>query len=244
MLFPEGEALGQRVDWGDGRDAGGSNSGHGIVVGVVGDIQEVAFDDAKTPHAATEPHLYRPLSGERARYFAVRAAGGDPAWLFPAFRAAFASIDSDITIDNGELVDTMLRNRYAQERFLTQLMLGLASIALFLAAIGMYSVVSNATERRTREIGIRVALGATARDVIALVMRRAMVPVVVGLVIGLAGSVAAARLISPQLFEVSPTDPMVLIAVTVLLSAATLVATYLPTRRATRVDPMRVLRVE
>jgi ABC-type antimicrobial peptide transport system permease subunit len=193
---------------------------------------------------ATGAHLYRPLTDERASYFAVRTARGDPARLFPALRAAFAAIDPDITIDEGDLVDNMLRARFAQERFLTQLMLGLASIALFLAAIGMYSVVSNAAERRTREIGIRVALGATRRDIIALVMRRAMLPVVIGLIIGLAGSVGATRLIRRQLFEVSPTDPAVFIAVTALLSLATLVASYVPSRRATRVEPMMVLRAE
>jgi putative ABC transport system permease protein len=244
LVFPDGDALGHRIDWGNGRDEGGLGSGHGIIVGVAGDIHEVGSDDDRTPRTATEPHLYRPLSAERASYFAVRGAGGDPARLFPALRAAFASIDPDITIDMGDLVDNMLRARYAQQRFLTQLMLGLASIALFLAAIGMYSVVSNAAERRTREIGIRVALGATGRDIIALVMRRAMIPVFVGLVVGLAGSVAATRFLRRLLFEVSPTDPGVLIGVTVVLCVATLVASYLPSRRATRIDPNTVLRAE
>ena len=243
MLFPDGDALGRRIDWGNGREAGGSSSGHGIIVGVVGDIREVGSED-DVPRTATAPHLYRPLSGEQARHFIVRGAGGDNARLFPALRSAFASIDPDITIDMGDLVDNMLRARYAEERFLTQLMLGLASIALFLAAIGMYSVVSNAAERRTREIGIRVALGATRRDIIALVMRRAMIPVVVGLVVGLAGSVTAMRLLRRLLFEVSPTDPAVLIAVTALLCVATLVASYVPSHRATRVEPMTVLRAE
>ena len=243
MLFPNGDALGRRIDWGNGREPGGPSNGHGIIVGVVGDIHEVGSED-DAPRTATEPHLYRPLSGERARYFVVRGAGGDPAQLFPSLRAAFASIDPDITIDMGDLVDNMVRARYAQQRFLTQLMLGLASIALFLAAIGMYSVVSNAAERRTREIGIRVALGATGRDIIALVMRRAMIPGLIGLVVGLAGSVATTRFLRRLLFEVSPTDPGVLIGVTAVLCAATMVASYLPSRRATRVEPNTVLRAE
>ena len=244
MLFPDGGALGRRLDWGNGRELTSPSNGHGIVVGVVGDIREVAFDDDGSPARATQPHLYRPLLEGRANYFAVRAAGGDPARLFPALRAAFAAIDPDITIDNGDLVHNMLRARYAQERFLTQLMLALALIALFLAAIGMYSVVSNAAERRTREIGIRVALGAAGRDIVRLMMSRAMRPVLTGIVIGLAGSVAATRLIRRQLFEVSPTDPLVLVAVTALLTTAALVAGYIPSRRATRVHPMTVLREE
>jgi hypothetical protein len=244
MLFPDGEALGRRLDWGNPRQPSPSTSGHGIVVGIVGDLHEVDFDTIERPSTSTLPHVYRLLSGERANYFAVRAASGDPARLFPALRAAFAAIDPDVTIDMGDLVDNMLRGRFAQERFLAQLMLALASIALFLAAIGMYSVVSNAAERRTREIGIRVALGAEQRDIIALMMRRAMLPVVVGLIVGLAGSVAATRLLRRQLFEVSPTDPLVLITVTALLCVATLVASYLPSRRATRIEPTAVLREE
>ena len=244
MLFPDGEALGRRLDWGNPRQPSTSTSGHAIVVGIVGDLHEVDFDDSDPPSISTEPHVYHPLSSERATYYAVRAASGDPARLFPALRAAFAAIDPDITTDYGDLVDNMLRRRFARERFLTQLMLALASIALFLAAIGMYTVVSNAAERRTREIGIRVALGATRPDIIALMMRRAMLPVVAGLIVGLSGSLAATRLLRRQLFEVSPTDPLVLLTVTGLLCVATLAASYLPARRATRVEPTAVLREE
>jgi hypothetical protein len=244
LLFPNEDALGRRLDWGNGRPPPSGNSGHGIVVGIVGAIHEVGSGEDDSPRALTVPHLYRPLLQERANYFAVRAASGDPARLFPALRAAFAAIDPDITTDYGDLVDNMLRARFTTERFLTQLMLALASIGLFLAAIGMYSVVSNATERRTREIGIRVALGAARRDIIELMMRRTMMPVVLGLVIGLAGSIAAMRLLRRQLFEVSPTDPLVLTTVTLLLCLAAFVASYLPSHRATRVDPTTVLREE
>jgi putative ABC transport system permease protein len=244
LLFPDGNALGRRLDWGNGRQPPSANTGHGIVVGIVGAIHEVGQGDNDEPRTLTVPHLYRPLLQERANYFVVRSASGDPARLFPALRAAFTAIDPDITTDNGDLVDNMLRARFSTERFLTQLMMGLASIALFLAAIGMYSVVSNAAERRTREIGIRVALGAARRDIIALMMRRTMFPVAAGLVIGLSASLAATRLLRRQLFEVSPTDPLVLATVTLALCVATFVASYLPSRRATRVDPTTVLREE
>ena len=225
-------------------NASGSSDGNAIVVGIVGDIHEVGGGEDGLPQRSTVPHVYRALTVQRPNYFAVRAADGGGARLLPAFRAAFAAVDPDIPIDIGDSVDSMLRGRFAQERFLTQLMLALASIALFLAAIGIYSVVSNAAERRTREMGIRVALGAAGGDIIALMMRRAMLPVALGVVVGLGGSLAAAGLLRTQLFEVTPTDPVVLFTVTTLPCAATLLASYVPARRATRVDPTTVLREE
>jgi hypothetical protein len=148
-LFPDGNALGRRIDWGSAGNPTPQTSGHGIVVGIVGDIHEVGSGEDGPPSTSTQPHLYRPLLDGRATYFAIRAAGGDPARLFPALRATFADIDPDITIDNGDLVNNMLRGRYAQERFLAQLMLALAAIALFLAAIGMYMAPHAGTSWRS-----------------------------------------------------------------------------------------------
>jgi putative ABC transport system permease protein len=241
-LFPDGAAMGQRINWGNARNPSPATSGSAVVVGIAGDIHEVGSDDNDLPSLSTPLHVYRPLSTGWPGYFAVRAAEGDPARLLPALRAAFSSIDPDITVDIADAVDNMLRARYAQERFLTQLMLALAGIALFLAVVGMYSVVSYAAARRTREIGIRVALGARARDIVNLMMRRALTPVAIGIVAGLGASIATARLLRSQLFEVSPTDPLVLASVTVVLCGATLVASYLPSSRATRVEPTIVLR--
>jgi predicted permease len=239
LLFPDGNPLGRRLDWGNARRPSPATSGHGIVVGVVGDIHE-----ADATERSTQPHVYRPLTTDRTTHFAVRAAAGDPARLLPAVRAVFGEIDPDITVDIAEAVNDMLRARFAQERFLTQLMLGLAGIALFLATIGIYSVVSYATARRSREVGIRVALGAQRLDIVGLMMRRALMPVAGGVILGLGGSVAAGRVLRSQLFEVSPADPLVLITVTTLLALSAAVASYLPSRRATRIEPTVVLREE
>jgi predicted permease len=244
MLFPNESAMGRSVAWGSLRRPTPSNSGTGVVVGIVGDLREVGWDDEADPELSIQPHIYHTLAGESADNFAIRTAHGDPARLFPAFRAAFGAIDPDITVDIGDSVGNMLRGRFARERFLTQLMIGLSAIALFLAAIGIYSVVSYAAERRVREIGIRVALGAARLDIIALMMRRALIPVGVGVIVGIAGSIASGRLLRRQLFEVSPTEPLVLAAATVVLCLATIVASYLPSRRATRVEPTMVLREE
>jgi ABC-type antimicrobial peptide transport system permease subunit len=221
-----------------------ATSGEAVIVGIVGDIHEVGSDDGGLPSRSTEPHVYRPLSTARPEFFSIRVAGGDPARMVPAVRAVFAAIDPGITVDRAEAVDDILRSNRARERFLTQLMLALAGIALFLATIGIYSVVSYAAARRTREIGIRMALGARGLDIIRLMMRKALTPVAVGVAVGIAATLAFAHVLRSQLFEVSPGDPLVLGIGTLILCGATTLASYLPSRRATQGEPTSILREE
>ncbi len=141
-------------------------------------------------------------------------------------------------------MDAMLADVVAQPRFQTRLLTLFGFVALLLSAVGIYIVVAYSVTQRVHEIGIRIALGAGPKDVIKLVVRRAMLLVLVGLVIGLAGAIALTRLMSSLLFAVSPTDPLTFAGISTLLAGVALGACLVPARRATRVDPMAALRSE
>jgi putative ABC transport system permease protein len=132
----------------------------------------------------------------------------------------------------------------AQPRINTVVLSVFAGIALLLAAIGIYGVTSFAVSQRTREIGVRMALGAQQRSVLSLVVRQGMIPVLAGLVVGLLAAFAATRVMQNLLFEVQPTDPTTFAAITVLLGAVALAASVIPAWRAARVDPVEALRSE
>jgi putative ABC transport system permease protein len=137
-----------------------------------------------------------------------------------------------------------LRNSIASSRMATALTTLFGAIALLLAAIGLYGVISYSVSRRTREIGIRIALGAQAGDVLRLIIKQGMLMVLVGVTIGLTAAFSLSRLISGLLFGISANDPMTFAAVAMLLMVVAFLACYLPARRATRVDPMTALRCE
>jgi putative ABC transport system permease protein len=241
-FFADRDPLGQRLTWGNARRPSPATSGQGVVVGIVGDIRE--FVTATSTRPSMSPHVFRFLSGEPANLFMTRVASGDPERLDAEVRRVFAGIDADLIVELNQSGSGMVRTWFHQQRFLTQLMLALAGIAFFLATIGIYSVVSYAAARRTREMGIRIALGARRLDIISNIMRQAMRPLLIGVVVGLAATVASARVLRSQLVDVSPTDPIVLAGVTAMLGIAALVASYLPSRRATRIEPTAVLREE
>jgi putative ABC transport system permease protein len=132
----------------------------------------------------------------------------------------------------------------AQRRFQAILLLLFASVALALAVVGVYGVISHAVAQRTPEIGLRLALGAQRRNILTLTMARALRPILAGLAIGLAGALAASRLVTSLLFEVKPSDPATFAIVVALLGVVALGACLIPARRATRVDPMVALRYE
>jgi putative ABC transport system permease protein len=171
-------------------------------------------------------------------------AGVDESRTLATLRGVVKSVDNHALVTEARSERSILDDNLASPRFSTWLMDLFAAMALLLAVIGLYGIVSFAVGQRTREIGVRMALGARASDVSRFVVRDGLRLTVVGLAIGLTISFGATRLLSALLFGVSPTDPIVFFAITGVIIAATLLASYLPARRAARVDPVIALRAE
>jgi putative ABC transport system permease protein len=213
------------------------------IVGVVGDVKHWGLDDEP------EPYLYAPhaQSGENFMTLVVRA-GGDPESLTAAVRREVLAIDRDQPVFDVKTMESRIEQQSAQKRVLTWLLAVTASVALILAAIGIYGVVAYTVAQRTHEIGIRMALGARAGDILRLVLGQGMILVSAGIVLGLAGAlglmVFLTKSMSNFLFSVSGTDPAVYAGVAALLGAVALLACLVPARRASRVDPMEALRYE
>jgi putative ABC transport system permease protein len=210
------------------------------IVGVVGGARYWALN--REPF----PHMYYSYLQENwaSMSLVVRAKSGDPARLAAPIRGTLAAIDKYQPIHSFKPLDATVSELVAPQRFTTTLLSGFAALAAALAAIGIYGVISYAVTQRTREIGVRMALGAQPRDVLMVIMREGLILVAVGVTIGLVASFALTRLISGLLFGVEATDPTTLIVITLLLVAVALVASYIPARRATKVDPMTALRYE
>jgi len=213
---------------------------------IVGVVADVHFQSLTRPPV---PQVYVPLPQApfRARYttsVAVRAA--DPrqqAQVSAALRDTLRQYDPDVPVDISSL-ETMLANSVADRRVLLMLVGAFAGLALVLAATGIFSVLSQAVAQRTSEIGIRMALGADAPTVIALMLRSAMTSVVAGTAIGVAGAAAGVRVLQSFLFEVRPLDPAAFALAAAVLIGVALLAAYIPARRATHVDPLRALRAQ
>jgi ABC-type antimicrobial peptide transport system permease subunit len=168
----------------------------------------------------------------------------DAASLLTSVRTAIASIDPALAVTKVTTMREVVRELSAPQRFSATVMTGFAGGALLLAGIGLYGVLAFVVAQRTRELGVRLALGATRSEVLGLIMKRGMRLVGVGLVIGLAGSVAAARVLRALLFETDIYDPATFTVVPLVLAAVSVVACYIPARRAAGVDPMATLRAE
>jgi putative ABC transport system permease protein len=169
---------------------------------------------------------------------------GDPLQLASALRHEVAQLDPNLPLSRVDTMDHSLALSLAQQRFSIQLMIVFAALAAGLAALGIYGVIAYLVDQRRRELGIRVALGASPPQVLALVMRQGSVPVAIGLVGGIAGAFALTRVLSSLLYEISATDPPVFAAITLALIAVSLMAMAVPARRAARVDPLEALRHE
>ena len=209
------------------------------IVGVVGDVKYSGLD------AAPEPTVYFPFrqATDTTQYVVVRTAG-DPTSVASAARDIVARLDKDLPVTNVATMDQMIAASVAAPRFRTTLVAIFAAVGLLLAAIGIYGVMSYAVTERTHEIGVRAALGATRGDVLRLVLGETIALAAVGVGIGLAGALATTRLIRALLFHVEPTDSATFAAISLLLAATALAASYIPARRAMRVDPMVALRYE
>ncbi len=235
QYFPNNDPLGRRFTFGDAND----NPQWITIVGVVRDTKRQGLDKPIRMESWM-PHAQSPAS----RMELVIRAAGDPLALAGTVRQTVWSLDSDLPIPKMETMEQVLSENVAQRR-LNMLLLGLfATVALILAAVGIYGVMSYAVTQRTHEIGIRVALGARGRDVLGMIIRQGMTLALIGVAIGLVATFALARLMSGLLFGVSATDPLTFAAIALLLTLVALLACYLPARRATKVDPMVALRCE
>lgn len=189
--------------------------------------------------------VYRPFAQQPwvAPFLVVRTSG-DPADFALTLRRGIGAVDKGIVTSSVATLDQLVVNETAQPQFRTLLLAALAALALGIASIGLYGVVAYAVSRRTREIGIRMALGATSREVLAMVLRDGLAVAVIGIAAGTAGALALARVLAGLLYGITPTDPVSFLGASVGLLVLTLVASYIPARRAARVDPIRALRAE
>jgi ABC-type antimicrobial peptide transport system permease subunit len=169
---------------------------------------------------------------------------GDPLAVVAGVRRAVREIDPDMPISDVKTQTQQIAGTMIRERLLGRLASFFGALALLLACVGLYGLMSYAVSQRTREIGIRVALGAERSDVLKLVVGQGFKLAVIGVVIGIAGALGLTRFLSSLLYGVTPTDPLTFVGVSLLLVAVALLACYIPARRATKVDPMVVLRYE
>ena len=231
-----GEALGRRVRVGD--------RGEWLtVVGVVADIRQMGLD------RDVQPMLYVPFQQERGEVFVLRfvsfvARTATPASVVEGIRAEIRRAAPDLPIQSTVTMDEAVAASVAPPRFRMLLLALFATAATLIATCGIYGLMAYAVTQRRREIGVRMALGAERRDVLRLVLTRALRIVVAGLIVGLAGAAGVTRVLQRFLFGVTPTDPIAFTIVTLLLMAVGLMAAWLPARRATRIDPCAALRAE
>lgn len=217
----------------------GAESQPAEIVGVVGDVR---YRSLRTPAA---PMVYvTPAQRYMPSMTLVVRTTGDPGAVLPELTAVVSRLNNKLPLFAVSTLREKLGVSLAQERMIAGLFSAFGLLALLLAAIGLYAVVSHATQRRTREFGIRMALGAARREVLSLVLSRGVMLTVVGLIFGLACATGLARLITSLLFGVSPADPVTFAGIVILLGGISLLACGIPAMRATRVDPTDALRYE
>jgi predicted permease len=213
------------------------------IVGVVEDTRNAGMDKPAAPE------LYLPAkqiasSGLSANMNFVVRTGGDPSALAGSIRAAVREVDSGLPVYGLRTMDEVVGRSMVQPKFLALLLAIFSIIALFLAAIGIYGVMSYSVAQRTQEIGVRMALGAQRLHVLRIIFGQGLLLLSIGVVIGLGGAFALTRLMSTLLFEVTATDPLTYLGVTGILTVVALLACYIPARRAAKVDPLIALRYE
>jgi predicted permease len=234
-FWPGQDAIGKRLHYG----GVGDNEPWETVVGVVGRVKQYTLD------ADSRIVLYRPQTQYPARALnVVIRTGGDPAALTSAVKQQIRALDGDLPLYNVRTMEQRVAGSLARRRFSMLLLTLFACVALALATIGTYGVMAYLVNQGTREIGIRIALGASQMGIVRLVVCKGMALALSGVAVGLAGAFALSRLMRGLLFGVSPADPLTFIAISLLLAIVTLLASYIQAYRASRIDPVVSLRFE
>jgi putative ABC transport system permease protein len=232
--FPGEDPIGQKIAY---DRLATEDSNWYEIIGIVGDQHQVS----PAQPARSEVFESRHQDWDRNGWFVLRTSGA-PISLLPTVRAVLNEVDPLIPIASARPMHEVWRASMAREEFILTLLTAFGVVALLLAAVGVYGVTAQATRRRTREIGIRMALGARTGDVLRLMLRQSMSVVAVGLAAGLVASLLAARALTTVLFGIAPTDPATLVTVVAVLAAVAALACYLPARRALALDPVRSLK--
>ncbi len=234
LLWPGEDALGrQAILWRGQGDVAAE------VIGVVGSMRERGLDADPTV-AVYIP--YYGLSWSPVHF--VFHTSGDPTAIVPTLRTVLADIDPNLPLSDIRAMDEIVNGSVADRRFNTVLLVILAGVALMLALAGIYGVQSYSVARRTSEIGVRVALGATHQNVVRLMVRQGMRPALLGIGLGILGALALSRLLTGLLFGIAPNDPLTYVGVALVLAAAALISCYVPALRALHLDPVTALREE
>jgi putative ABC transport system permease protein len=240
--WPDEDPLGKRFELG-----GGAGPGWVTVVGIVADVRHGSLADPPVnqmylPHA--QFRFWNGGSAVSAMTLVLQAEDGDPGALTSDLRAAVGAIDPDLALAEVRPMTDVFAASLGREQVLVLLSGSFAFLALVLGALGIYGVVANDVTRRTREIGVRVALGARTGTVVGMVVRRGGRLAFTGIGLGMIGALVVTRALQGLLFQVTPYDPITLAGVAVLLAAVAIAASWLPARRAARIDPMEALRAE
>ena len=209
------------------------------IVGVVGDVERFGLGEN------VQPEIYYPYSQQPrgATYFVVRA--NTPAGTFrEALQSRLANIDSEIRLSRTSSMDDLITSLLSRPRFNLQLVGIFATTSLLLAAVGIYGVMSYLVEQQTREIGIRSALGAKRSHILRLIIGHGVGMAFIGIVLGLVASLGLTRFLAGLLYDVTAVDPITFISISILLLIVSVLACYIPARRATKVDPLVALRYE
>jgi predicted permease len=212
------------------------------IVGIVNDTRRGGKTTAVTPQAYL-PAAQTDIYPVRLADFAVRTAG-DPHHLTSEIQRQVSAIDKDLPVTNVRTMDEIVSTSVAERRFQTLLLTVFALVAVSLAVIGIFGVLSYAVSQRTAELGIRMAMGAQPKQIVTLVLRQASFLIIAGILLGLLGAFAATRYVQSLLFGVQPHDVSTYVLAAALLAGVALAAAFIPARRGARIDPMRALRYE